>query len=51
MVHLKDYGKLMSMLLNIIEVAQSHMRVVLSKTFVVVLKAFDIEKKVRFSSV
>ncbi len=41
----------MSMLLNIIEVAQSHIGVVLGKTFVEVLKAFDIEKKVRFSSV
>jgi len=36
------------MLLNIVEVAESHMGVVLSKTFVKVLKAFDIEKKVRY---
>ena len=41
----------MSMLLNIVEVAQSHMGVVLGKTFVEVLKAFGIEKKVSFTSI
>jgi len=35
----------MSMLLDIIEVAQSHMGVILGKTFVEVLKAFGIKKK------
>jgi hypothetical protein len=38
----------MSMLLDIVEVAESHTGVVLSETFVEVLKAFDIEKKVRY---
>ena len=51
LVHLEDQGKLMSMLLDIIEVAQSHTGVVLGETFVEVLKAFGIEKKVSFSSV
>jgi hypothetical protein len=50
-VHLEDHGKPMSMLLNIVEVAQSHMGVVLGKTFVEVLKAFGIEKKVSFTSI
>jgi len=45
MVHLEDHSKPMSMLLNIIEVVESHMGVVLGETFVKVLKAFDIEKK------
>ena len=36
------------MLLDIVEVAESHTGVVLGKTFVEVLKAFDIEKKVRY---
>jgi len=35
----------MSMLLDIVEVVESHTGVVLSETFVKVLKAFDIEKK------
>ena len=48
MVHLEDHSKPMSMLLDIVEVAESHMGVVLGKTFVKVLKAFDIEKKVRY---
>jgi hypothetical protein len=39
------------MLLDIVEVAQSHMGVVLGETFVEVLKAFGIEKKVQFSSI
>ena len=39
------------MLLNIIEVAQSHTGVVLGDTFVEVLKVFGIENKVSFSSV
>ena len=38
----------MSMLLDIVEVAESHTGVVLGETFVEVLKAFDIEKKVRY---
>jgi hypothetical protein len=38
----------MSMLLDIVEVAESHTGVVLGETFVKVLKAFDIEKKVRY---
>ena len=48
MVHLEDHSKPMSMLLNIIEVVESHMGVILGETFVKVLKAFDIEKKVRY---
>ncbi len=51
MVHLEDHGKPMLMLLNIIEVAQLHMGVVLGETFVKVLKAFGIEKKVSFTSI
>ena len=47
-VHLEDHGKPMSMLLDIVEVVESHMGVVLGETFVEVLKAFDIEKKVRY---
>ena len=39
------------MLLNIIEVAQSHMGVILGDMFVEVLKAFSIENKVSFSSI
>jgi hypothetical protein len=38
----------MSMLLDIVEVAESHTGVILGETFVEVLKAFDIEKKVRY---
>ncbi len=41
----------MLMLLNIVEVAQSHMGVILGETFVKVLKAFGIEKKVSFTSI
>jgi hypothetical protein len=51
MVHLEDHGKLMLMLLDIVEVVESHMGVILSETFVEVLKAFDIEKKVRYLEV
>jgi hypothetical protein len=40
----------MLILLNVVEVAESHTGVVLADTFFKVLKAFDIEKKVRFSS-
>ncbi len=50
MVHLEDHGKPMSMLLDIVEVAELHMGVILANTFVKVLKAFGIENKVRFSS-
>ena len=50
-VHLKDHGKPRMMLLDIVEVVQSHMGVVLGNTFVEVLKAFGIENKVSFSSV
>ena len=39
------------MLLDIVEVAESHMGVVLGDTFVEVLKAFGIENKVSFSSI
>ncbi len=45
MVYLEDHGKLILMLLDIVEVAQSHTGVVLGETFVEVLKAFGIEKK------
>ena len=38
----------MSMLLDIVEVAELHTGVILAETFVEVLKAFDIEKKVRY---
>jgi hypothetical protein len=38
----------MSMLLDIVKVAELYMGVVLGETFVKVLKAFDIEKKVRY---
>ena len=41
----------MSILLDIIEVAQSHTGVILGETFVDVLKAFGIEKKVSFASI
>jgi len=41
----------MSMLLDIVEVAQLHTGVVLGETFVDVLKAFGIEKKVSFTSI
>ena len=41
----------MLMLLDIIKVVQSHMGVVLGDTFVEVLKAFGIEKKVSFRSI
>ena len=41
----------MLMLLNIIEVAQSHTGVILGDTFVEVLKAFSIERKARHSSI
>jgi hypothetical protein len=47
-VHLEDHSKPMSMLLYIVEVAELHMGVILGETFVKVLKAFDIEKKVRY---
>jgi hypothetical protein len=50
-IHLEDQGKPVLMLLDIVEVAQSHTGVVLGETFVKVLKVFGIEKKVRFSSV
>ena len=40
----------MSILLNIVEVAESHTGAILADTFFKVLKAFDKEKKVRFSS-
>jgi hypothetical protein len=46
-VHFENHGKLMSMLLDIIKVAQSHTGVILGDTFVEVLKAFGIERKVR----
>ena len=39
------------MLLDIVEVAQSHTGVVLGDTFVKVLKAFGIENKVSFRSI
>jgi hypothetical protein len=42
-VHFEDHGKPMSMLLDIIKVAQSHMGVILGNTFVKVLKVFGIE--------
>jgi hypothetical protein len=45
-VHFEDHGKPKSMLLDIVEVPQSHMGVVLGDTFVDVLKVFGIEKKV-----
>jgi hypothetical protein len=48
-VHFKDHSKPMLMLLDIIEVAESHTGVVLGDTFVKVLKAFGIERKVRNS--
>ncbi len=48
MVYLKDHGKPMLMLLNIVKVVELHMGVVLGKTFIKVLKAFNIEKKVRY---
>jgi hypothetical protein len=50
-VHFEDHGKLMSMLLDIIEVAQLHTGVVLGDTFVEVLKVFGIERKVRYSCI
>jgi hypothetical protein len=50
-VHLEDHGKPMSMLLDITKVAQSHMGVILGNTFIEVLKAFGIEKKVSFRSI
>jgi hypothetical protein len=42
-VHFKNHGKPMSMLLDIIEVAQSRTGVILGDTFVEVLKVFGIE--------
>ncbi len=51
MVHLKDHGKPRMMLLDIVKVTQSHTGVILSDTFVEVLKAFGIENKVSFSSI
>ena len=48
MVYLKDHGKPMSRLLDIVKVAELYMGVILGETFVKVLKAFDIEKKVRY---
>ncbi len=50
-VHFENHGKPMLMLLNIIEVAQSHTGVILGDTFVEVLKAFSIERKARHSSI
>ena len=41
----------MLMLLDIVEVAQSHTGVILGDIFVEVLKAFGIEKKVSFRSI
>jgi hypothetical protein len=51
MVHLEDHSKPRMMLLDIVEVGQSHTGVVLGNTFVEVLKAFGIENKVSFSSI
>ena len=51
MVHLEDHGKPRMMLLDIVEVVQSHTGVILGNTFVEVLKAFGIENKVSFSSI
>jgi len=39
------------MLLDIVEVVQSHMGVILGNTFVKVLKVFGIENKVSFSRI
>ena len=49
-VHLEDHGKPVSMLLDIVEVTQSHTGVILGDTFVKVLEAFGIEKKVRIDN-
>jgi hypothetical protein len=46
-VHLKHDGKLLSMLLDIVEVAKSHSGINLATAFAEILETFGIKEKVR----
>ena len=48
MVHFEHEGKPLSMLLDLVEVAESHTGVNLGIAFMNVLKTFGVEEKVRF---